>query len=53
MTTYQVTCRLVVLAERVRYWAWCRERGTTPGAEGRRGARPSPCAEVPVGGGVS
>lgn len=38
MSIYKVTCRLVVLAERARYWAWCWEQGTTPRVEGRRGA---------------
>ena len=43
MSIYKVTCRLVVLAERLRYAAWCREQGTTPRAEGRRG-QPATCA---------
>ena len=38
MSIYKVTCRLVVLAERLRYAAWCWEQHTTPRAEGRRGA---------------
>lgn len=46
MSIYQVTCRLVTIAERARYWAWCREQGTTPRAEGRLGARPTMCAEA-------
>ena len=38
MSIYQLTCRLVTIAERDLYSACCREQHTTPGAEGRRGA---------------
>lgn len=41
MSMYTVSCRLVVWAERLRYAAWCWEQGTTPRAEGRRGAAAS------------
>lgn len=39
MSIYKVTCRLVTIAERARYWAWCREQGMDPRVEGRRGPR--------------